>query len=693
MDLLTPQNELWQRLLALGWELGKIVPKGGQYVASGRNKQTGQDVKRTGRTPELALLGVLTFAQRAAEVRRTAALRALGAWQSDWLGREEDIARAYRQLPVFDRAAVGAWQQLAAESRAQAEAIGRQISIEVTDDPEPYESVAELRDDVKLRQKLQVSRAGNHPVWGPDELVAYRVAHDVLGYCQSGGDYTWRGENQAASTHMPMLSELAQEALFVESVARAAYHDLYSGRGPSRIGLMSEFLRPAQASEGRQPWAPHGDMAAQQQEDDRREDEARQQAAWSEEVRRGLPASPTFELPTVSDGWRQKPSAPFKPKRRAASWREAGFEEGGDEDLGPLDASTVAALKEHGIEFSDWQPKIGAVVRITQAGVTPDGFPYVDIEPTVLTDKWGRSALINSFSSDGGVQNPTGYVHGRGVVMKKDGTQGRQGTTTFMPDGGIPASVMAELQRVSAEHTSSWRVAMPVVRPKYVDQAVEGIVGPGELHEDPGAAPGEQYLCPNPKCRAVIEPDEAEYAMEVGAYHCPVCGGTFPMGEETFTRAGLGLTEMGEIGEQAVFRLGSIPGLGTFEPAHAGGNWPIDAVLVGEDGQRYGCEIKTNHSQAQERFKVGKREERAEKIAYCAANGLVPALVGVRLNFYTDRADVFFRPGLTDTWIGNSQMRHVATSDFSDLNPFQAPQQVERAHIPDQSLATDGVPF
>jgi hypothetical protein len=75
--------------------------------------------------------------------------------------------------------------------------------------------------------------------------------------------------------------------------------------------------------------------------------------------------------------------------------------------------------------------------------------------------------------------------------------------------------------------------------------------------------------------------------------------------------------------------------------------------------------------------------------------------VGVRLNFYTDAADVFFRPGLTDTWIGNSQMRHVATLDFSKLNPFLAPtpqaqaEAVEGADIPDQSLQTedDDIPF
>lgn len=61
---------------------------------------------------------------------------------------------------------------------------------------------------------------------------------------------------------------------------------------------------------------------------------------------------------------------------------------------------------------------------------------------------------------------------------------------------------------------------------------------------------------------------------------------------------------------------------------------------------------------------------------YCLQNNLVPALVGVRLNFYTDKADIFFREGLTDTWIGNKLLQHISTEDFSDLNPFKTPQDV-----------------
>jgi hypothetical protein len=68
----------------------------------------------------------------------------------------------------------------------------------------------------------------------------------------------------------------------------------------------------------------------------------------------------------------------------------------------------------------------------------------------------------------------------------------------------------------------------------------------------------------------------------------------------------------------------------------------------------------------------------------------------VRLNFYTDKADIFFREGLTDTWIGNAQLMHVATVDFTNLNPFKNPSDVPPAsELPDDDSTppVDDIPF
>ena len=266
-------------------------------------------------------------------------------------------------------------------------------------------------------------------------------------------------------------------------------------------------------------------------------------------------------------------------------------------------------------------------------------------------------------------------------------------------------------------------VAMPVARPKYVDGYIEGLAGPGEQHSvDPGAH------CVNPKCGYHFTPqDEQEIRANKGSFRCPQCGfeqdvfgwntptyqsdnpdawaeleeggnldtsPTRPANPGGRTRSGLSLDQMGHIGEQVVFRMHELPGIGTITAASNQKNFPIDGIVETQQG-RLGVEIKANHSQAQERFKIGGKVERAEKIKYCLANGLKPALIGVRLNFYTNLAFVFFREGLTDTWIGNQQMIHVATVDFADLNPFKSPNEqaqalaVDQARLPDQSESPD----
>ena len=158
---------------------------------------------------------------------------------------------------------------------------------------------------------------------------------------------------------------------------------------------------------------------------------------------------------------------------------------------------------------------------------------------------------------------------------------------------------------------------------------------------------------------------------------------------------------MGGIGESIIEQMAELNGIGTVSTVFGLKQNPIDAII----GQ-YGVEIKTNHSEAQPRFKIGGENiwiqelgkavrPKAAKEHYCLQHQLVPALVGVRLNFYTDKADIFFREGMTDTWIGNAQLLHVGTQDFSNLNPFKNPGDVLPAsELPDDDTTPpDDIPF
>lgn len=222
---------------------------------------------------------------------------------------------------------------------------------------------------------------------------------------------------------------------------------------------------------------------------------------------------------------------------------------------------------------------------------------------------------------------------------------------------------------------------------------------PNEAHGLPGD-------CINPKCDYVFTADDVREMEDYsGWFTCPQCGLSYNYldeSEKKYTRAGLTLDEMGRLGENIVEGMGEIPGVGQITQVFGLKSNPIDAIIG-----PYGVEIKTNHSEAQARFKMGgeniwipelKRTVRPKesKEYYCQQHGLIPALVGVRLNFYSDKADIFFREGMTDTWIGNKQLQHVATVDFSALNPFPNPENVPPAsELPDDDSTppADDIPF
>jgi hypothetical protein len=186
--------------------------------------------------------------------------------------------------------------------------------------------------------------------------------------------------------------------------------------------------------------------------------------------------------------------------------------------------------------------------------------------------------------------------------------------------------------------------------------------------------------CINPKCDYKFTSDDADDITNAdGWFTCPQCDRSYNYMEENrfghVTRAGLTPDEMGNIGEELVKQMGEVPGLGPVSWVSPTHEFPIDAVIG-----PYGVEIKALHSEAMPRIKMGGQKERQDKIDYVQQNGLLPAIIGVRLNFYQDLADIFVRKGtFTDTWLGNDNLEHVATLNFSHLNPFKHPEDVPSA--------------
>lgn len=247
----TPLNELYQQVEATGWQVKKVgwSTKFNSYLAVGQNPY-GEQVEKTGNTPETAIANILIAVTRKNNIRTTAQWK-VGMWKTMFTDQLQPIAEAYAQAAVYEPKAAAAFKELADDSTRRANVLRQQLTIEVTDNPEPYANAQEMAEDIHKRKHFVVSRAhSEHPIWTPEQNVDFRIVHDVLGHAVSGGDFGWQGENLACAAHFPLLSATAQGALFCECIAQTAYAAYYRSFGPQKVALFPQFYEPAQQAEG-----------------------------------------------------------------------------------------------------------------------------------------------------------------------------------------------------------------------------------------------------------------------------------------------------------------------------------------------------------------------------------------------------------------------------------------------------------
>lgn len=250
--LTTPTADIYNQIAQTGWEVTKVKSKtiDGRYqmVAEAKNLH-GERLFKTGPDDKTALANLLVAIMRH-NYMRTSAQYKVGMWKTMFTDQLQPIAEAYAKAPVYDPKAAAAFKALADDSVRRAAVLGKQLHIEVVDDPEPYANAQEMADDIHKNRHFYVSRANSeHPLWTVDQNVAFRTVHDVLGHAVSGGDFGWQGENLACAAHFPLLSPIAQQALFTECIAQTAYAAYYRSFGPQKVALFPEFTDPTQAQE------------------------------------------------------------------------------------------------------------------------------------------------------------------------------------------------------------------------------------------------------------------------------------------------------------------------------------------------------------------------------------------------------------------------------------------------------------
>lgn len=247
-------------------------------------------------------------------------------------------------------------------------------------------------------------------------------------------------------------------------------------------------------------------------------------------------------------------------------------------------------------------------------------------------------------------------------------------------------------------------MANTILGPKFFEMR-DRLWGPNENH-------GISSDCPNPYCDYMMTDDDWN-AIEFsrGYFDCPKCGwrSYMPeaMGESTRqrTRSGMSLSDMGSLGEEIVFdhlqkQPFTIGQLVWKSPTY---NDPIDAVI----GQ-FAAEIKSLHSEAFPRVKIAAdpsfknrgdtiraKEQRVRELQAQLGTPLEGSMLAVRINFFNNRADFFHAVGFKDRLL--TAMEHIATTDFTHLNPFSNPADVPAvAEMEEQGWTVsedDGIPF
>lgn len=238
----TPLADLYNEIHQRHWQVTGVNIKDGMYEASAKNPM-GESASKFGKDEKTALAALLLYIVRKEFIRQ-------GSWNRHWADQLEPIAQAYAKAPSFDPQAAMAWKELADDCVARAHQLKQQIAVEYTDDPVPYHSPQELFEDVTKHQHILVSRAASeHPVWTPEQVLAFRTVHNILGHAAAGGDFGWTGENLATAAHMPYLSPNAQRALFTETVGQKAYNHFYQGYGHPKIVFLNDHLEDIQSEQ------------------------------------------------------------------------------------------------------------------------------------------------------------------------------------------------------------------------------------------------------------------------------------------------------------------------------------------------------------------------------------------------------------------------------------------------------------
>lgn len=156
------------------------------------------------------------------------------------------IASEYMSAPLFDRAALAAYEAFRAETVRQYAEMVRTVRVTVQSD-DPYADAPAMFADAEqgILKVLSSASTGGHPFLSVAENNMFRAVHDYYGHFGTRRDFSRHGEEAAWTKHSMMYSPLARRAMTTETRGQnSAFIFALGGRTfpVQKVALLPEWI-------------------------------------------------------------------------------------------------------------------------------------------------------------------------------------------------------------------------------------------------------------------------------------------------------------------------------------------------------------------------------------------------------------------------------------------------------------------
>lgn len=165
------------------------------------------------------------------------------------------VARAYGQLPEYDKSAEPHFKAMAEETMHQFEYLTKDlgVNVEVTKE-DPYPSAGDMFKDITENRRIKVlstASTGGHPFFTNDQNDAFRAVHDAFGHIGTGRGTDRHGEEAAYQAHRQMFTPMARPALTTETRGQNAAMIVSGEFQPQKVATLPASLQQASLSGSR----------------------------------------------------------------------------------------------------------------------------------------------------------------------------------------------------------------------------------------------------------------------------------------------------------------------------------------------------------------------------------------------------------------------------------------------------------